>query len=101
MARLGGDVPCFDELLDSAQPKDTEVVIVEEEEDSSDDEAEQHEKGRKRSRPKASQRSITLTAHWVVLFSLSPYFQTKVCLVAGIPQSNGCTTCRCTVIGAA
>jgi hypothetical protein len=76
MARLGADVHCFDELLDSAQPKDTEVIIVEEVDSTGADNAQQE--GRKRSRPDASQRSITLAAHWVVLFSLSPYFQTKV-----------------------
>jgi hypothetical protein len=68
-------VPAFDELLDDEQSKDTEVIVVEEEISST---AEQAGAGRKRSRPDTPSSRIAVTAHWVVLFSLSPCFRTKV-----------------------
>jgi hypothetical protein len=83
MTELGGDVPSFDELLHSSQPKDTQVIILEEEDPAPA--AEQEGAGRKRKRAdtdssssSSSSSSIVLEAHWVVLISLSPYFRTKV-----------------------
>lgn len=75
MAGLGGNHPAFDRLLNSDQPKDTEVIIVEEDVSGA---ADQDDAGRKRGRPGTADRSITLEAHLVVLFSLSPYFEAKV-----------------------
>jgi hypothetical protein len=68
MAELGGTTPNFDGLLDSDQPKDTEVTIVEEGGPAV-------QPNNKRGAP---EHHITLQAHWVVLRSLSPCFQTKV-----------------------
>lgn len=75
MAGLGGTIPNFDGLLDSDQPKDTEVTIVEED-------GHAVEGSRKRSRQGTPDNHITVQAHWVVLRSLSPYFQAKVRLPA-------------------
>jgi hypothetical protein len=72
IAALGGDVPCFDGLPDTDQPKDTEVVIKEE------DIAAEQPVGRKRRRGSDAITSITMSAHWLVLWSLSPYFRVKV-----------------------
>jgi hypothetical protein len=82
MAGLAKAVPCFDQLLDSSQPRDTEVIIIEEYSCSADTDAapdtDQEGAGRKRSRPETSSERITVEAHWVVLYSLSTYFQAKV-----------------------
>jgi hypothetical protein len=75
MAELGGDVPSFDELLDSSQPKDTQVIILEEHDSTAA--AEGAGKKRRRHDTEGS-NNITLEAHWVVLFSLSPCFRAKV-----------------------
>jgi hypothetical protein len=71
MTELGGTVPAFDGLIDSAQPKDTEVVILEEDSLATSSK-------KKRSRQGTAGGSLTLQAHWVVLWSLSPYFRAKV-----------------------
>jgi hypothetical protein len=92
MAGLAATVPCFDQLLDSSQPKDTEVIIVEEDSSSAEhtsdvSNTDQEGAGRKRSRQETCSSRITLEAHWVVLYSLSSYFQAKV--------GTGATVCTC------
>jgi hypothetical protein len=69
-------MPAFDELFEDDRLKDTEVIIVEEGDNTHA--AERDGAGHKRSRPETSGRSITVAAHCVVLFSLSPYFRAKV-----------------------
>jgi hypothetical protein len=76
MAGLQEFTPVFDELLVGGPPKDTEVIIVEEEDSCHG--GEQKGAGQKRSRPDTAGSRITLEAHSVVLFSLSPFFRTKV-----------------------
>jgi hypothetical protein len=75
MAGLAGRIPNFDGLLDGDQPKDTEVTIVEE---AVEEDRPAAEGSKKRSRQATSGNHITMQAHWVVLRSLSSYFQTKV-----------------------
>jgi hypothetical protein len=81
MAGLGGTIPNFDGLLDSDQPKDTEVTIVEEGSPTAPS-------SKKRSRQGTPDNHITVQAHWVVLRSLSPYFQAKVRLPACLSSAS-------------
>jgi hypothetical protein len=75
MGGLGGDTPAFDGLLDRGHPKDTKVIIREE--DSPQPAAQGCAAGASLEEDTAGS-SITLAAHWVVLWSLSPYFRAKV-----------------------
>jgi hypothetical protein len=75
MAGLGKNVPAFDNLLASSQPRDTQVIILEE---NSFTEAADSDCDQQRTKPRPPGSCITLDAHWVVLFSLSPYFEAKV-----------------------
>jgi hypothetical protein len=92
MAGLGGRYADFDGLLDSDQPKDTEVTIAEEyQEEGNPAAGELEHAGGKRSRQDTPDNHTTLGAHWVVLRSLSPYFRAKVsrssCLTSAAPTS--------------
>jgi hypothetical protein len=71
MPGMGSRRANFAGLLEIDQPKDTEVTIVEEGSTTANS-------SKKRKRQRTSGNHNTIQAHWVVLWSLSPYFQAKV-----------------------
>jgi hypothetical protein len=83
---MAAELPCFDGLLDSTQPRDTLVTIVEE---GSATAATHDDTGQAHKRQRTAGNNLTLQAHWVVLWSLSPFFRAKVTAAATAPASLG------------
>jgi hypothetical protein len=76
MENASSNVARLDGLLDSARPKDTQVVIMEQVAGSAAANA-QHP-GRKRGREAANSSCITQEAHWVMLYQFSPFLEAQV-----------------------
>jgi hypothetical protein len=70
MAQLPGDAPSFDGLLTSYQPKDTVITLVEEKGTADNNHADPMDASSATPQD-APDTTITLHAHWVVLWSLS------------------------------
>jgi hypothetical protein len=76
MPDVVGDGPSFDGLLDSDQPKDTEVIIVEEGSSSVEACAVSVADGGEQQGTAGSM--TTVAAHWTILWGHSACFRAKV-----------------------
>jgi hypothetical protein len=85
MAKPSGDVPDFDGLLTNDQPKDTVIILAEDNGSAAADHNNADPMDASDTPQDAPDNTITLYAHWVVLWSLSSYFRAKVRIASYLP----------------